>query len=72
MDAFTICFLVFGGIFCLIWMIGGMQDAANGVDRRSPEQKLMDTHIGDRVTTLGAALDAVNAEARGRRPKSSF
>lgn len=68
----TILVLSIIGVFVVVEIFGAVADEMDGVDNRTPEQKLMDTHIGDRVTTLGAALDAVNAEARGRRPKTFY
>ncbi len=53
------------GILCFWVGIGG-------ADNRTSEQRLMETTISDNVTRVGAVLDAVNAEARGRKPKSSF
>ncbi len=55
-------------LYCLAVLLG----ALSGVDGRSDGQKLMDTRIGDRVTSVGSVLDAVNAQARGRDSKTSF
>jgi hypothetical protein len=65
--------IVFFGLF-MLFCIGFSDgiDQANGTDNRTDAERLMKTHIGDGVTTVGSALDAVNAKARGRAPKSAF
>ena len=63
-------FLMLCGI--VIAALCGVGQAINeirtGKDSRTPEQRLMDATISDGVTRVGSVLDAVNANARGRKP----
>lgn len=60
--------ILFGGVY----VVNTIRDAVKGIDRRTPEQKLLDTTLTDRVTRLGSAFEAMNAFARGEKPKTRF